>query len=170
MRSTPTSWRPFQICHHAGVQPYLKSRSVADATARIFGAAGIASVWLRGQTLQLLGESCDVIDAVDADAAERVQLTRTPEPVLRRRRAEMAGELDRVDDTRVVLAGGIAEEVDRHAERLLQLDPGAVHLAPDLGVVEPGQIRMRERVGIDLPARREQLANAPDRQGQRRAE
>src|SRR5918994_2502986 len=37
IRSAPTSYRPFQSCHQAGVQPYRKSRSIADATARILG-------------------------------------------------------------------------------------------------------------------------------------
>src|ERR1035437_3174178 len=32
---------PFQSCHHAGVQPSLKSRSTAEATARIFGARAV---------------------------------------------------------------------------------------------------------------------------------
>src|SRR2546430_1804638 len=36
MRSTPASYIPFQICHHAGVQPYRNERSTAEPSARPF--------------------------------------------------------------------------------------------------------------------------------------
>src|SRR5688572_2908832 len=38
IRSTPASYIPFQSCHHAGVQPYRKSSSTADARTRILGS------------------------------------------------------------------------------------------------------------------------------------
>src|SRR3954462_11623122 len=79
MRSTPTSLRPFQICHHAGVHPYRKSRSVADATARIFGAPGTVSVWRRGVSA-LLAARALVGAAPGENGRERPGQDRDVEP------------------------------------------------------------------------------------------
>src|SRR6476659_8856308 len=53
IRSTPIWYRPFQSCHHAGVLPYRKSRSIADAKARILGVCtGRVSLRARPRPLQ----------------------------------------------------------------------------------------------------------------------
>src|SRR6266516_1644760 len=59
MRSTPTSLMPFQICHHAGVQPYRKSRSVADATARILGPPAMALSMANGCVGSVSTSTCE---------------------------------------------------------------------------------------------------------------
>src|SRR5262245_43697211 len=70
---------PFQSCHHAGVHPYRKSRSAADATATIFGV--------------LTGWRLDAVPAVEhvclASITECEQLRRL-------RRAERANPLQQL--------------------------------------------------------------------------
>src|SRR5205807_1625281 len=72
----------------------------------------------------------------------------------------------RVDHTRVVAARGIAEEVDRDVELAADVHPRAVHLLPQLLVVDSGEIRMRDGVSVDLPAGRNQVTHSPGREAE----
>src|SRR6185503_4745505 len=56
------------------------------------------------------------------------------------------------ENTRVVAAGRIAEEIDRHAEPAPDPRARACNLVSELGGAKRRQVEVVDRVGVDLPA------------------
>src|SRR5436305_10130893 len=156
--STTTTSKPGSNARISSMtRPTVASSFRAGTIAMRLSSASLPSnatgaVWLPAQTLQLAREPRDAVGPVDADPAERVEVTRSRDAVVRRRRAEIAGAPHRRDHVCVVAPGRIAEEVDGGVEHPLQLDARAVYFSPALRVADARQVGLRGRVRVALPA------------------